>query len=82
MTSNKVTGTVVVLDLVGYSTTAREVEENTSVVATKIINDWVQETVDKGLLPTGASRAEAVKRKTGDGAILFFESAVQAHLFA
>ena len=74
--------TVVDLDLVGYSTAARALEEGTDVNATVALNLKVQEFVDKALAAVQLPRDPTVAKTTGDGAILLFDEPSKAHLFA
>ena len=73
--------TVVDIDLIGYSTIARSLEES---IAPKILldlNKQIQEFVDQGLAEAETPRVEALLSNTGDGAILMFENAGRAHQF-
>jgi hypothetical protein len=74
--------TVLELDLVGYSTAARTLEEGTDVNATAALNRKVQEFVDKALEAIQLPRESTVAKTTGDGAILLFDQPQQAHRFA
>jgi class 3 adenylate cyclase len=74
--------TVLELDLVGYSSVARMLEENNGAGAVAALNDQVQRFVDDGLRAVQLPRDGTVMATTGDGAILLFEKADQAHRFA
>jgi hypothetical protein len=77
-----VTRTIVELDLVGYSTTARLLEQNMGSAAVAQLNEQIQTFVDAGLRAVGVRREDTVGTTTGDGAILLFDGAEQAHGFA
>lgn len=74
--------TVLELDLVGYSSISSNVEENLDVTTVAQVNQQIQSFIDSGLKASNASREENVMSLTGDGAILAFDSAQQAHGFA
>ena len=74
--------TVLELDLVGYSTICDQLEQGLDVKTIAQLNRQIQSFVDTGLQAAGVTREETVMATTGDGAILVFESAVQAHQFA
>jgi class 3 adenylate cyclase len=74
--------TVVELDLVGYSSVARTLEENLGVEVVARFNQQIQTFVDAGLKAVHAGRERAVKATTGDGAILAFGKPADAHRFA
>ena len=74
--------TVVEVDLVGYSSISNNLEESLDVSTVAQINQQIQSFIEVGLKAVKASREETVMSLTGDGAILVFDSAQQAHLFA
>ncbi|AMV25131.1 hypothetical protein VT84_12100 [Gemmata sp. SH-PL17] len=76
------TKTVLELDLVGYSTIAAELEHNLGVETSPQLNKQIQNLIDSGLSVIGLERKTAVMQTTGDGAILVFDHASQAHDFA
>jgi class 3 adenylate cyclase len=74
--------TVLELDLVGYSSSAAILEENTGSGAVAELNEQIQSLIDQGLSAVGAQRERTVMATTGDGAILLFDKAEHAHRFA
>lgn len=74
--------TVVELDLVGYSTICDNIEQGLDVNSVPQLNQQIQSFVDAGLNVTKTLRNESVMHTTGDGAILVFDSAADAHRFA
>ena len=74
--------TVVELDMVGYSDIARELQENLDVSVVAILNEKIQEFVDVGLEAVNKTREKVVKATNGDNAVIVFENASDAHLFA
>ena len=75
--------TVVELDLVGYSDVSRTLEENVGVEVVARLNEQIQQFVEVGLTQIGEARAQGMLiAKTGDGAILAFDTADDAHRFA
>ncbi len=75
--------TVLELDLAGYSSVARALEENLTVNLVTALNDQIQRFIDVGLSSIGVvARENAVMATTGDGAILVFELPDEAHRFA
>jgi class 3 adenylate cyclase len=81
-TAKTVTKTIVELDLVGYSSIARNVEESLDVRTVAQVNQQIHGFIDLGLNAANSSQDDAVMTLTGDGAILAFDSAEQAHTFA
>src|SRR5260221_7045943 len=74
--------TVVVLDLVGYSSEARRLQQGlNSASAVQQLNEQIQGFVDSALANVGRPRKGTVISTTGDGAILGFDSIVDAHQF-
>lgn len=74
--------TVVELDLVGYSTIGDNLEQGLDVTSVAQLNQQIQSFVDQGLKYSNASRDAHVMATTGDGAILVFDTAIEAHRFA
>jgi len=74
--------TVVELDLVGYSTICDDLEQGLDVKSVEQLNQQIQSFIDAGLNEIGAERDKTVMTTTGDGAILVFDSAGDAHDFA
>lgn len=74
--------TVVELDLVGFSTIGDNLEQGLDVHSLVQLNQQIQSFVDVGLEFVGGSRQRNVMATTGDGAILVFDSAKDAHCFA
>jgi len=74
--------TVLDLDLVGYSDIARTLDENQGPETILTLNADIQNLVDRGLAEARAPRDQTVLATTGDGAILAFDKANQAHQFA
>lgn len=74
--------TVVELDLVGYSDISRTLEDNLGAEVVARFNEQIQGFVDAGLGAAKANRDDVVKATTGDGAILAFAEAADAHRFA
>jgi class 3 adenylate cyclase len=74
--------TVVELDLVGYSTICANFEQGLDVNSVAQLNRQIQSFVDEGLTAVDAVRHEHVMQTTGDGAIVVFDSASEAHSFA
>jgi tetratricopeptide (TPR) repeat protein/class 3 adenylate cyclase len=74
--------TVVVVDMVGYSTLARLLEENTGASAVAHLNRQIQVLIQGALatLPTETFHGKIAE--TGDGAILYFDFPHYAHLFS
>ena len=75
-------GTVAVVDLVGYSSIAKVLEENISTASVADLNHQIQTFINLALdrLPDGL--AYRIIAWTGDGAIVFFNSAQDAHNFS
>ena len=74
--------TVLELDLVGYSSISNNVEESLDVSTVAQLNQQIQSFIDIGLKASNVTRELTVMSLTGDGAILVFNSAKQAHVFA
>jgi len=73
--------TVVDVDMEAYGRVVKQLDEGAGAESVAALNDMIQEFVTRGLDYIGLSR-EAVKKTTGDGAILVFDKASQAHWFA
>jgi len=74
--------TVAELDLVGYSTIGDNLEQGLDVNSAAQLNQQIQSFVDAGLNAINARRDQHVMQTTGDGAILVFDTAFDAHRFA
>ena len=74
--------TVVELDLKGYSDIVVQLEEHLSAEIVLQLNDQIQGFVRFGLQAVGCRREQSVIATTGDGAILVFDRAADAHRFA
>lgn len=75
-------GTVVVVDMVAYSSIARLLEENTSASVVSELNRQIQSFIQAGLSELPEGSAHTLIMTTGDGAIVLFDSAECAHQFA
>jgi tetratricopeptide (TPR) repeat protein/class 3 adenylate cyclase len=73
--------TVAVVDLVGYSSLARMLEENMGAPAVAELNRRIQDLIQEALAPL-PSCSYTLIAKTGDGALVLFEDAPCAHQFA
>ena len=74
--------TIVCVDMVGYSTVARILEESLSSSQVEALNSEIQRLINDALEQIGIMRSETLIAATGDGAILKFDTAEAAHLFA
>ena len=74
--------TVVIIDLVGYSTICDHLEQAVSEHTVAELNRQIQGFVDIGLAAVGLPRVQTVMYTTGDGAIVVFDSAATAHDFS
>jgi class 3 adenylate cyclase len=74
--------TVVELDLVGYSTIGDTFEQGLDVSTVAQLNRQIQSFIEIGLKAANTTREESAMSNTGDGAILVFDSAQDAHRFA
>ena len=74
--------TVLDLDLVGYSSIARPLDENLGPKSVLELNDQVKLIVDKALAYIGLTRANTVISNAGDGAILWFDRPDDAYRFS
>lgn len=77
-----VTRTIIVIDLVGYSSIAEHLEQSADVTAVARLNQQIQDFVDAGLIAARVTREQAVIKTTGDGAILALPDAEIAHRFS
>lgn len=73
--------TVVEFDLVGYSTICDNLEQGLDVNTVAQLNQQIQSFIDTGLKAVNTPRESTVMTTTGDGAILVFDSAQDAHRF-
>ncbi len=80
MFQNTLHKTVVVIDMVGYSSVARLLEENTDSAIVVQLNDQIRGFVKQALDAQEPSGNQLVAQ-TGDGAILVFNRAEDAHVF-
>src|SRR4051812_12165351 len=71
--------TVLVVDLVAYMSLARHFEETIGPQAVAMLDAQIQRFVDQGLQHVKLSRELTVMVTTGDGAILLFDKASDAH---
>ena len=74
--------TLMIVDLIGYSTTARGIDDLFGADGLLRFNTSIQGLIDQALAAAGADRAANVKATTGDGAILWFDEPPQALSFA
>jgi tetratricopeptide (TPR) repeat protein len=74
--------TVVVVDMVGYSDIAKLLEENISAGSVAELNRQIQAFISRAVKELGDPEACCLMARTGDGAILLFERAGDAHSFA
>lgn len=77
-----ITRTIVIIDLVGYSSIAELLEQSSDVDAVAKLNQQIQDFVDTGLIAARVTREQAVIKTTGDGAILALPDAEIAHRFS
>jgi class 3 adenylate cyclase len=82
MPTRKVIKTVMCVDLARYSDVAVALEENLGSELVKGLNDHILGLIERGVAAAGGSRAENLVKTTGDGAILVFDAADQAHVCA
>lgn len=74
--------TVIECDLVAYSDIARVLDESMGPDSVASLNDQLQTFIDEALVAVGLTRATTVVLSTGDGGILLFDKADDAHHFA
>jgi tetratricopeptide (TPR) repeat protein/class 3 adenylate cyclase len=74
--------TVAVVDMVGYSSIARILEENISAVSVSDLNKQIQTFMMRSLAQLPDPKGYSVFATTGDGIIVLFERADDAHRFA
>jgi len=76
------TKTIVDIDLLGYSSIARAIEEALATKHVLELNDQIQLFIDRALREVGLVRTDVLLSNTGDGAILGFDDAFQAYGFS
>lgn len=74
--------TVAVVDMVGYSSIARLLEQNISAASVSELNKQIQSFMTRALELLPPAQAYTVVARTGDGIILLFDSVDAAHSFA
>jgi class 3 adenylate cyclase len=74
--------TVAVVDMVGYSSIARMLEQNISAASVSELNKQIQNFMTRALEQLPPAQAYTVVARTGDGIILLFDSVDAAHSFA
>ena len=74
--------TVVSVDLVGYSTLARNLEQNIDAKVVSQLNDQIRFFIRKGLEAASTNPEDSLLADTGDGALVMFSSSGDAHSFA
>jgi len=74
--------TVAVVDMVGYSSIARLLEQNISAASVAELNKQIQSFMTRALEQIEPAQAYTVVARTGDGIILLFDSVDAAHTFA
>ncbi len=74
--------TVAVVDMVGYSTIARLLEENISVNSVTELNQQIQTFITRSLDHLPRDQTFFIVSRTGDGIIILFNQAEDAHHFA
>jgi class 3 adenylate cyclase len=74
--------TVAVVDMVGYSSIARMLEQNISAASVSELNKQIQAFMTRALEQLPPAQAYTVVARTGDGIILLFDGADAAHRFA
>ena len=74
--------TVAVVDMVGYSSIARLLEQNISAASVSELNKQIQAFMTRALELLPPAQAYTVVARTGDGIILLFDSVDAAHSFA
>gem|GEM_PF-2016340 len=75
-------GTIVVIDMVGFSNVARVLEESLDAHSVIGLSRQIQAFVDRALTQLPEEHVHRVVARTGDGVILLFEKAEDAHCFA
>lgn len=78
----RIVKTVVELDLVGYSSISTHIEEGLNVLSVADLNEQIITFIEAGLDEANVLSEQALVMRTGDGAILVFDSANQAFQFA
>jgi class 3 adenylate cyclase len=74
--------TVAVVDMVGYSSIAKLLEENISAASVAELNRQIQTFMTRSLAQVADRATYSVVARTGDGIILMFERVLDAHCFA
>ncbi|MDZ8088463.1 MAG: GAF domain-containing protein [Nostoc sp. DedQUE12b] len=74
--------TVVELDLVGYSSIVKMLEENLDVKTVTHLNQQIQGFVNTGLMAVSEMRERVVIASNGDNAVIIFDDATYAYNFA
>ena len=74
--------TVAVVDMVGYSSIARILEQNISAASVSDLNKQIQSFITRALEQLPEAQTYIVVAKTGDGIILLFDAVDAAHSFA
>jgi class 3 adenylate cyclase len=74
--------TVAVVDMVGYSSIARLLEQNISAASVSELNKQIQSFMTRALEQLPPTQTCTVVARTGDGIILLLDSADAAHTFA
>jgi hypothetical protein len=74
--------TVAVVDMVGYSSIARILEQNISAASVSDLNKQIQSFITRALEQLPEAQTHIVVARTGDGIILLFDAVDTAHTFA
>jgi class 3 adenylate cyclase len=74
--------TVAVVDMVGYSSIARILEQNISAASVSELNKQIQSFITRALEQLPEAQTYIVVARTGDGIILLFDAVDAAHSFA
>jgi tetratricopeptide (TPR) repeat protein/class 3 adenylate cyclase len=75
-------GSVAVVDMVGYSDVAKLLEQNISAGSVAELNRQIQGLIHEALANSPVTTDYCFVARTGDGAILFFNQTDEAHFFA
>ena len=73
---------VLEIDLVGYADTSRLLEQIIGPIGVQLLQEQIQNLVDRSLKVIGLTRKETFMQSAGDNAILGFDCAEDAHYFA
>ena len=79
--SSTLTGTVAVVDMVGYSSIAKILEENINAASVAELNQQIHTFIAHSLEQIPGTEAYRLIAKTGDGAIVLFQHAEDGHRF-